>query len=252
MARTKINFLQRHVEELADALGIDPSHARDLLEETQGDMEEAAARFLAQEGISRAGPSNHQSSDNSRAAQLQNAVQEMGLPSITRQQATKLLRDGGNSVERALELYLENPSSAGPRGPTAAAAGAQAAANNDEPIIIVSSSDEEVDDEDDEDDSDAESDQEGIQDVDGGGNASTGAAHVTSPYASPYGLIAPAMPSTSDSSSSDSDDNGSGSSGSDDSDSDGSGVQFESEEEVWAAAAAAYDEYFQQQGTCYN
>ncbi|KAG7672032.1 putative DNA repair protein RAD5A [Nannochloris sp. 'desiccata'] len=162
MGRTKTTEAQ----ELARQLDIDLARAQELLSYTDGDRVQAAALHRAEHGTSRAGPSNDQSSgSSSRPNELQKAVQEMGLPSITLQQANSLLKVAGNSVERAVELYLETPSSAGPRGRVSAAA-----PDNDEPIVIGSSSNEDEGESEGTSDSEDDSNREGSQEDSDGGN----------------------------------------------------------------------------------
>jgi hypothetical protein len=225
----------REVQELASALEIGVAQARRLLEQA-GNAEGAADLYFEQQRNAGPGPSNQ-----SGPARLQAAIQEMGLASITQQQALKLLRDGGNSVEGALELFLENPSAAGPRG--AASPAAQA---NEEPVVLVSSSEESSPlNSDASDDTSSDSD-------DGAGGMGPTAQFTAGDLAQLFRRAVPvgANPSnSSSSSSSDSDDNNSDSSDSDDSSSDDDDpVQFASEEELWAASAAAYDDKFKQQG----
>lgn len=245
MGRTKTTEAQ----ELARQLDIDLARAQELLSYTDGDRVQAAALHRAEHGTSRAGPSNDQSSgSSSRPNELQKAVQEMGLPSITLQQANSLLKVAGNSVERAVELYLETPSSAGPRGRVSAAA-----PDNDEPIVIGSSSNEDEGESEGTSDSEDDSNREGSQEDSDGGN--TNGAPLPALLNRLFQPLAN-EPSTSDSSfsssSSDDDDDdidtGSSDSDSDDSGSGSSDVEFETEVEVWAAAVAAYDEHFKQQG----
>lgn len=234
---------------LAEILNIEPSRARRLLEEADNNVEAATALYFAQQENLRAGPSSNQNATGtSRSAQLHRAIQEMGLPSITQQQATRLLRNGGNSIERALELYLENPSSAG-------GAGASAPAPADEPIVISSSSDDDgavnpdinADNNDDGSDSNSDSDSSSSSDSDEEGNQD----------AANYGWTV--MPMETDPYDDDAIGNGDDSDDSDDSDddddlsddsslSDDSQPTFENQEEMWEAACEAYDEHFQQEG----
>ena len=237
---------------LAENLNIEPSRARQILEEDDNNVEAATNLYFAQQENLRAGPSSNQNATgNSRSAQLHRAIQEMGLPSINQQQASRLLRNGGNSIERALELYLENPSSAG-------GAGAPAPAPADEPIVISSSSDDDDagndgnnadGNNDDGSDSNSDSDSSSSSDSDEGGNQDAAANYgwtVMPMETDPYD-----DDDIGDGGGSDDDDDGDGSSD-DSSLSDDSEPTFENQEEMWEAACEAYDEHFQQEGRCTN
>jgi len=227
MARTKVTAA--HV--LAPRLNIRAEVAEEILgraPEDQMSLEEAAAIYRSEHPG--AGPSSHDGSEV-WPFHLQNAVSEMGLPRITRHQAVKLLRDAEDSLERAVELYVENPSSAGPSGETSS--------DDDEPIIIDSSSDD---------------DQEGNQeDADGSTHPNNAA-----PYPDPRGFAAFIRnnPTDSDSSSSsssssdDDDDTNTSSDRSDDSLSDSSYSVIETDEQEWALASAGYDQHFKQGKFC--